>query len=45
MGDRDRINALLDEMILLQNKVAWLEKYAQQLEELLGARILNKPED
>lgn len=45
MGDRDRVNALLDEMIFLQGEIKSLRDYCKVLEDLLGVELLGGDED
>jgi hypothetical protein len=41
-SDRDRINALLDELIFLQEEVNTLREYSKTLESLLGVTLLDE---
>jgi hypothetical protein len=44
MSDRDRINALLDELKFLQDEIKTLREYSKTLESLLGVQLLDGPD-
>ena len=44
MSDRDRVNALLDELKFLQDEIKTLREYSKTLESLLGVKLLDGPD-